>query len=163
MAKPHTRTHYNKQVINIQFRFGIINYICFRDFEKKSVLFQIRLHDMKLHMSSNGQCQRNVMEIYDGTTSEDDKYGVFCDSKVTDYSSLTNRLYLRLRGSRLSEKPIFSGRYTVFKPGRATSSSYLGDDNRLLSIEIGGFTYNISSVWATVVRRQIQSTSCRDG
>ena len=95
---------------------------------------------MKLHMSSNGQCQRNVMEIYDGTTSEDDKYGVFCDSKVTDYSSLTNRLYLRLRGSRLSEKPIFSGRYTVFKPGRATSSSYLGDDNRLLSIEIGGFT-----------------------
>ena len=81
------------------------------------VLFQIRLHDMKLHMSNNGQCQRNIMEIYDGTTSEDDKNGVYCDSTVSDYSSLTNRLYLRLRGSRLSEKPIFSGRYTVFKPG----------------------------------------------
>ena len=72
---------------------------------------------MKLHMSKNGQCDRNVMEIYDGRSSEDDKYAVYCDGDIADYSSLTNRVYLRLMGSRLSEKPVFSGRFTVFKKG----------------------------------------------
>ena len=72
---------------------------------------------MKLYMSKNGQCERNLMEIYDGRTSEDDKGAVYCDGDVADYTSLTRRLFLRLRGSRLSEKPIFSCRFTVFKPG----------------------------------------------
>ncbi|XP_052819353.1 neuropilin and tolloid-like protein 1 isoform X2 [Mya arenaria] len=77
---------------------------------------RILLSDIKLHMLRDGQCTRNRIEMYDRTTSEDDRTGVYCAGPVPNYMSESNRVYLRILGSRLSEKPVLHGRYTVYRP-----------------------------------------------
>lgn len=89
---------------------------------------RILLSEIKLHMLREGQCERNRIEFYDRTTSEDDRTGVYCAGPVPFYKSESNRVYLRILGSRLSEKPVIFGRYTVYKPARAGSSNPC-DDN----------------------------------
>lgn len=94
-------------------------------FYKHRLYFQILLSEIKLHMLREGQCQRNRIELYDRTTSEDDRTGVYCAGPVQDYRSESNRVYLRILGSRLSEKPVVFGRYTIYKPARTGSSGKL--------------------------------------
>lgn len=60
--------------------------------------------------------------MYDRTTSDDDRTGVYCAGPVPDYKSESNRVYLRILGSRLSEKPVIFGRYTVYKAARKDTS-----------------------------------------
>lgn len=71
-------------------------------------------------MLREGQCERNRIEMYDRTTSDDDRTGVYCAGRaqghVQDYKSESNRVYLRIFGSRLSEKPVLFARYTIYKP-----------------------------------------------
>ena len=72
-------------------------------------------------MTRNQQCVRNRIEIYDGTTNDDDRTGVYCGGSVQNYKSESNRIFLRIFGSRLSEKPVLLARYTVFKPANMSS------------------------------------------
>jgi len=74
------------------------------------------LSEIQLHMFREGQCNRNRIEMYDRTTSEDDRTGVYCEGPVPNYMSESNRVFLRILGSRLSEKPVIHGRYTVYRP-----------------------------------------------
>ncbi|XP_053402482.1 neuropilin and tolloid-like protein 1 isoform X2 [Mercenaria mercenaria] len=83
---------------------------------------RILLSEIKLHMLREGQCNRNRIELYDRTSSEEDRTGVYCSGPVQDYRSESNRVYLRILGSRLSEKPVIFGRYTVYKPARTKSN-----------------------------------------
>ena len=88
-------------------------------------LQQILLSDIKLHMLRKDQCTRNRIEMFDRTTSEDDRTAVHCDGPVPDYRSESNRVYLRILGSRLSEKPVIFGRYTVYKPAKTDANGKL--------------------------------------
>ncbi|KAH3777085.1 hypothetical protein DPMN_178522 [Dreissena polymorpha] len=77
---------------------------------------RIMLTEIQLYMLRDEQCSRNRIEMYDRTTSEDDRTGVYCAGPVPSYRSESNRVFLRILGSRLSEKPVLQARYTVFKP-----------------------------------------------
>ncbi|KAH3777100.1 hypothetical protein DPMN_178537 [Dreissena polymorpha] len=74
------------------------------------------LTEIQLHMLRDEQCSRNRIEMYGRTTSEDDRTGVYCAGPVPSYRSESIRVFLRILGSRLLEKPVLQARYTVFKP-----------------------------------------------
>ncbi|KAL4234609.1 Domain first found in C1r [Mactra antiquata] len=82
--------------------------------------YRILLSEVKLVMLREGMCMRNRIEFYDRTSSEEDRTGVYCAGPVNDYHSESNRIYVRILGSKLSEKPVMFGRYTVYRPAATT-------------------------------------------
>ncbi|CAG5128475.1 unnamed protein product, partial [Candidula unifasciata] len=86
----------------------------------------IHLRSSELEMKHRKRCDLHNITVYDRTTLESAAKESFCRSQneVLDISSDSNRVFVRLFGSSLHNKPYLRLAYTLFRKGDCSALEF---------------------------------------
>ncbi|ESO82257.1 hypothetical protein LOTGIDRAFT_135005 [Lottia gigantea] len=90
--------------------------------------YGISVNSLKMGMLSPERCDENFVALYKGSTRQIDRYDKHCNDGSLEMKSITNRIFIRVYGRRLSLKPRIKIVYSVFRPKVCLKGEFSCDD-----------------------------------